>query len=172
MTTTSIPTLPELPSLLGLTESDAPLIAAVLAHTTPAGTPAPTELSQKRKKEIRAGFVHLKEAGVVLSFSPRETHAVDYGEPLGTGTHVLSAIFYYPEGSEEVDPYKGNGPFATTPVNTREAATAAYGEAVDSEEEEGVFEWEQWEVEGREITVDYADDGAVLTITVSLTLPM
>jgi hypothetical protein len=172
MTTTSIPSLPELPRLLGLTELDAPLIAAVLAHTTPDGTPVPTELSQKRKKEIRAGFVHLKEAGVVLSFSPRETHSVDYGEPLGPGTHVLSSIFYYPEGSEEVDPYKGNGPFSTTPVTTREAAVAAYGEAVDAEDDEGVFEWEQWELEGRELTADYADDGAVLTITVSLALPM
>ena len=57
-------------------------------------------------------------------------------------------------------------------MDTRDAAVAAYGDAVDGEEEEGVFEWEQWEVENREITVDYADDGAVLTLTVSLTLPM
>jgi len=164
--------LPELPSLLGLTEVDAPLIAAILAHTTPAGTSLPTELSQKRKKEIRAGFVLLKEAGVVLSFTPREAHAADFGEPLGPGTHVLSAVFYYPEGSEEVDPYEGDAPFAGSPVTTREAAIAAYGEAVDGEEEEGVFEWEQWAIDERELTADYADDGAVLTFTVSLPLPM
>ena len=173
MTTVAIaPSLPNLPSLIGLTEVDAPLIAAVLAYTTPPGTPAPTELSQKRKKEIRAGFVLLKEAGVVLSFTPREAHATDFGEPLGPGTHVLSAVFYYPEGSEEVDPYEGDAPLANAPVTTRDAAIAAYGEALDGEEEEGVFEWEQWQIDGREITADYADDGAVLTLTVSLPLPM
>lgn len=164
--------LPELPRLLGLTEVDAPLIAAILAHTTPAGAPAPTELSQKRKKEIRAGFVLLKELGVVMSFTPRETHAVDFGEPLGPGTHVLSALFYYPEGSEEVEPYAGDAPFASTPVETREQALAAYGAPSDGEEEEGIVEWEQWQLEDRELTADYADDGAVLTLTVALPLSL
>lgn len=168
MTTAPLLPLPELHNLLGLTELDAPLIAALLAHTTPAGAPAPTELSQKRKKEIRAGFVLLKDAGVVMSFSPRETHAVDYGEPLGAGTHVLSALFYYPEGSEEVEPYAGDAPFADGPVETRDQALAAYGAPSDGEEDDGVVEWEQWQVDGRELTADYADDGAVLTLTVAL----
>ncbi|MDH0868129.1 hypothetical protein [Mitsuaria sp. GD03876] len=168
MTTAPILPLPELHQLLGLTEVDPPLIAALLAHAPPAGTPAPTELSQKRKKEIRAGFVLLKDVGVVMAFSPREAHAVDHGEPLGPGTHVLSALFYYPEGSEEVEPYQGDAPFAAGPVEDRDAALAAYGAPSDGEEDDGVTEWEQWQVDGRELTADYADDGAVLTITVSL----
>lgn len=174
MTTAPILQLPDLHQLLGLTEVDPPLVAAILAHSTVAGTPAPTELSQKRKKEIRGGFVLLKEAGVVLSFTPRETHATDFGEPLGPGTHVLSALFYYPEGSEEVDPYTGDAPFADGPVVTRDAAIAAFGEPSDGEDtdEEGVKEWEQWQVDGREVTCDYADDGAVLTLTVALPLAM
>ncbi len=170
--TAPAPALPDLHHLLGLTDLDPPLVAALLAHTAPAGAPVPTELSQKRRKEIRAGFVLLKDAGVVMSFTPRETHAVDFGEPLGAGTHVLSALFYYPEGSEEVEPYTGHAPFAEGPVDTREQALAAYGAPSDGEEEEGVVEWEQWQLDGRELTADYADDGAVLTLTVALPLAM
>lgn len=172
MTSTSSLPLPDLHTLLGLTEADPPLVAAILAHTAPAGSPAPTELSQKRKKEIRSGFVLLKDVGVVLSFTPREAHAVDFGEPLGSGTHVLSALFYYPEGSDEVEPYEGDAPFASSPIDTRDAALEAYGAPSDGEEDDGVVDWQQWQIDGRELTADYADDGAVLTITVSLPLAL
>ncbi|QPF71794.1 hypothetical protein G8A07_01835 [Roseateles sp. DAIF2] len=171
MTPDAISPLPELPSLLGLTELDAPLIAAILAYTTPAaGAPVPTELSQKRKKEIRSGFVLLKEQGVVMAFSPREAHAADYGEPRGAGTQVLSGLFYYPVGSEEVEPYEGDAPFANQPIETRDEALAAYGAPSDGEadDDEDGFEWEQWQIDGRELSLDYDEDGTVLTITVAL----
>ncbi|OWQ84460.1 hypothetical protein CDN99_24535 [Roseateles aquatilis] len=162
-----------LPSLLGLTDADPSLVAAILAHSPGnAGGAAPTELSQKRRREIRAGFVLLKEVGVVMAFASSDAYAADHGAPKGAGGQVLSAVFYYPEGSEEVEPYEGHAPFAAGPVTTREDALREYGEPSDGEEEEGVVEWEQWLVDGLELTADYADDGAVLTITVSPPIEM
>ncbi|MBO9688289.1 MAG: hypothetical protein J7598_16930 [Mitsuaria chitosanitabida] len=161
------PILPaDLPKLIGLTELDAPLVAAILQYAP--GVEGATELSQKRKKEMRAGFVMLKALGVVMSFSPREAHAADYGEPQGAGESVLSALFYYPEGSEEVDPFEGLLPFAEAEVATREDAHREFGEPADGEEEEGVVEWEQWLVDDFEVTADYDEDGTLLTLTVAL----
>lgn len=165
--TATPPILPaDLPKLIGLTELDAPLVAAILQYAP--GVEGATELSQKRKKEIRAGFVMLKELGVVMSFSPRESHAADYGEPQGAGEFVLGALFYYPEGSEEVDAFEGQLPFAEGEVVNREDALREYGEPADGEEEDDIVEWEQWLVDDFEVTADYDEDGTVLTLTVAL----
>lgn len=169
MTTPTPPLTPDqFPALLGLTELDAPLVATILARVP--GAPGATELSQRQLRAIRAGFVAFKDLGVVLSFSEREDYVEDFGEPRGAGTQVLGALFYYPEGSEEVDAFEGVAPFADEPVPTREDALRAYGEPDDADEEDGVVEWEQWQLEGYDLSLDYAEDGAVLTLTVTPTM--
>jgi hypothetical protein len=156
-----------LPQLLGLTNTDEALIAAIMANAS-----GDAKLTPKRIQDLKADFVMLRQAGLVMSFSTRETHTSDFGPPRGDGPRVLSGLFYYPMGSEEVDPYEGIAPLAAGRVLTREDALAAYGEPSDGEEEDpegdDVVEWEQWHVQGLELTADYDDDEQVVTLTVSL----
>ncbi len=156
------------PQLLGLTNTDEALIAAIMANAS-----GDAKLTPKKVQDLTADFVMLRQAGVVMSFSTRETHTSDFGAPRGDGPRVLSGLFYYPLGSEEVDPYAGIAPLAAGPVRTREDALAAYGEPTDSEMDDAdgdddAIEWEQWHLQGVELTADYDDDEQVVTLTVSL----
>lgn len=89
---------------------------------------------------------------------------------------MLSGIFYYPQGSEEVEPYEGIAPLGEATVETREEALAAYGEPEASDGEDDAVEWEQWVVQAVvqeveqvvELSADYDEDGEVLCLTAAL----
>lgn len=157
------------PQLLGLTISDEALHQAIAPHA--AGDAA---LTPARIQKLKTDFLMLTELGVVFSFSNRDAYQRDYGAPRGEGAKVLSGIFYYPQGSEEVEPYEGPSPLSEAPVETREEALAAYGEPDASDGEEDAIEWEQWVVQvggqGVELSADYDEDGEVLCLTAALAM--
>jgi len=151
------------PQLLGLTTADPALHEAVAAHAHGDAALAPARI-----QALKTDFLMLTELGVVFSFSDRAAFQREYGVPRGEGAKVLSGIFYYPLGSEEVEPYEGPAPLSDQPVETREEALAAYGEPEGSDGESDAIEWEQWLVQGVEVSADYDDDGEVLCLTAAL----
>lgn len=163
---------PELfPHLLGLTNLDEALHQAVAAHAN-----GDAALTPARIQKLKSDFLMLTELGVVFSFSSRDAFQREYGAPRGEGPRVLSGIFYYPQGSEEVEPYEGIAPLGEATVETREEALAAYGEPEASDGEDDAVEWEQWVVQagvpgveqGVELSADYDEDGDVLCLTAAL----
>ncbi|WAC71413.1 hypothetical protein OU995_17715 [Roseateles sp. SL47] len=155
---------PELfPQLLGLTNTDPALHEAVAPHAQ-----GDTALAPARIQKLKSDFLMLTSLGVVFSFSNRETFQREFGAPRGEGPKVLSGIFYYPQGSEEVEPFEGAGPLTDAPVEIRQEALAAYGEPEASDGEDGAIEWEQWLVQGVELSADYDDEGEVLCLTAAL----
>lgn len=151
------------PQLLGLTNTDEALHQAVAPHAQ-----GDAALTPARIQKLKSDFLMLTDLGVVLSFSARDAFQRDYGAPRGEGPRVLSSIFYYPQGSEEVEPYEGLAPLSDVAVEIREEALAAYGEPEASDGEDTAIEWEQWVVQGTEISADYDEDGEVLCLTVAL----
>lgn len=163
---------PELfPHLLGLTNLDEALHQAVAAHAN-----GDVALTPARIQKLKSDFLMLTELGVVFSFSSRDAFQREYGAPRGEGPRVLSGIFYYPQGSEEVEPYEGIAPLGEATVETREEALAAYGEPEASDGEDDAVEWEQWVVQAVvqeveqvvELSADYDEDGEVLCLTAAL----
>ncbi len=166
---------PELfPHLLGLTNLDEALHQAVAAHAHGDAALTPTRI-----QKLKSDFLMLTELGVVFSFSSREAFQREYGAPRGEGPRVLSGIFYYPQGSEEVEPYEGIAPLGEGTVETREEALAVYGEPEASDGEDDAVEWEQWilaaaepgavsAVPAVELSADYDEDGDVLCLTAAL----
>lgn len=155
----------DFPRLLGLTNTDDALIQAVVAHAE-----GDASLSPAKLQKLRADFVMLEALGVVFAFASREQFQREYGEPRGPGPRVLSGVFYYPEGSDEVEPYEGPAPLLEVAVVDREEALAAYGEPEATEEDSGVVEWDQWSLGGIELGVDYDEDEVVLSLTATLPL--
>lgn len=155
----------DFPRLLGLTNLDEALTQAVAAHA--GDDPG---LSPAKLQKLRADFLMLEALGVVFAFTSREQFQREYGEPRGAGPRVLSGVFYYPEGSDEVEAYEGPAPLAEAAIVDREEALAAYGEPEATEEEGGIVEWDQWSLGGVEIGADYDEDQVVLSLTATLPL--
>lgn len=155
------------PQLLGRSTTDETLLQALAAHA--AGN---SHLAPAKVQKLKSDFLMLESLGIVFSFSSRQAFERDYGTPKGEGDRILSAIFYYPDGSDEVDPYEGPGPMSDIPVETRTDALAAYGEPAESEAEDDDIEWEQWLIEGVEISADYDEHLDVLTLTASLPMAL
>lgn len=149
--------------LLGLSNTDAQLTAAIEAH---GGTVS--ELSPKTLSSEGSDFVHLKAKGVSLTFVPRAAFQLKRGEPRGGGPYIFAGAFFYPAGDDHVDGYAGIAPFGQSAVTTRESALRVYGAPQRSMEDEAVFEWDQWTFDGRQVRTYYRDGALVDNISVSV----
>lgn len=152
------------PQLLGLTTTDAALIEAVKANGGDVST-----LSAKKVKELGSDFISMSSAGIVLSLVSRSMFELDHErEPGGDGPYVVTTAFHYVQGSDDVEPYVGEAPFANVAIKTREEALATYGDPARTKGDEGEVVWDQWLINELQLRVTYDDDQAITIISVSI----
>ncbi len=156
-------TLNELLPFLGASELDAEL--ARLLKT------AGSDIGLISKKKLRAqGMegIELHDRGLALTFNEREDYIETYGTPKDAGEAILVAAFAYGAGSKTFRPYAGPIPLSKGPIAHREDALRAFGAPQQTEEEDGVVDWDQWIKDGLQVRTTYRDDGSVKNISFSV----
>ncbi|ALV07676.1 hypothetical protein DES44_1244 [Roseateles depolymerans] len=151
--------------ILGLTNTDESLISAIAEIGGKVET-----LSPKNIRELGTDYVNITNRGISLAFQARARFEMSRGTPRGAGPYVLSGIFYYPHGGEDLDPYVGCAPFSASPVSTRDEALLHYGTPDRTEEDEEEIDWDQWSKEARQLRTSYRSDLTISTISVSIPL--
>lgn len=157
--------LEQFPMLLGLSNTDDAVIRAIAAHDA-----SVTELSAKKLSAEGSDFVELKAKGLSLAFVPRSAFEQRRGTPCGAGPYILAGLLYHPAGANGMDAYTGSAPLAQGTVHSRDQAQQAYGPPERSMDDDGVPEWDQWTIEGRQLRINYRDGNAVESISISVPL--
>jgi hypothetical protein len=156
-------TLHELLPYFGASERDAGLARLLQSAGSDIGS-----ISKKKLRVQGMEGIELHDKGLALTFNEREDYLETYGTPKDAGEAILVAAFAYGAGSKTFKPYTGPIPFSKGPIASRQAALGEFGAPHQSEEEDGVIEWDQWLKDGWQVRATYRDDGSVKIISFSV----
>ena len=149
--------------LLGLTDQDQALLAAVKEH---GGTV--DKLSKSKLSELGSDFVYFSQQGVDLAFNSPESFQNDYQkQPRGPGPFVLACIFYYATKSSKHEAYTGPAPFFGKSFRNREEALAVCGKPDHTELDDGEIWWDDWNKDGVSFRATYRDGAELKDMSVS-----
>ena len=149
--------------LLGLTNTDETLVAAIASQGG-----SVENLSPRNIRDLGTDYVNVQNKGISLAFQSRARFEETRGSPRGDGAYVLTTIFYYPNGGEDLEPYMGQAPFASHSVSSRAEALLNYVRPDRTEEDDDEIDWDEWRKDGHQVRVSYFSDLTVSTILVSI----
>lgn len=156
-------TLHELLPFFGASELD-----AGLAHLLKSAGSDIGSISKKKLRVQGMEGIELHAQGLALTFNEREDYFETYGTPKDAGEAILVAAFAYGAGSKKFRPYTGPIPFSDGPITNRQDALRQFGAPHQTEEEDGVIEWDQWIKDGLQVRTTYRDDGSAKIISFSV----
>ena len=112
--------------------------------------------------------IELHAHGLALTFNEREDYLETCGTPKDAGEAILVAAFAYGAGSKKFRPYTGPIPFSDELITNRQDALRQFGAPRQTEEEDGVIEWDQWIKDGLQVRTTYRGDGSAKIISFSV----
>jgi hypothetical protein len=128
------------------------------------------DLSKAALRDQGMTGIELHDQGLALTLNERNDYIRAYAQPRDQGQAILVAVFAYGPGSRSFSPYAGAIPFSQQAIADRTAALHAFGPPVESEDDDGVIDWDQWFKMGLQVRATYRGDGSLRHIMYSVPL--
>jgi hypothetical protein len=122
----------------------------------------------KKLKEYGSVFLEQKDYGIALDFCDRNNFESEHALPKEVGDAIFVGMFIYPNGSKDYKKFSFPIGFGIDGCDVRTNALKNLGAPQVTSEDNGIFEWDRWIVDGLSIRAEYSESQVILYWTIAV----